>query len=237
MGLTRRQRDLLKMAPPTGVAGHRRRAMFAAGPAIPDSVVDNFEDEPGGVYGEGQDISDFYSGATGAYDRITEDKFEGEKSLFSDSNSTDEIVSTPGDGLNRYPERGDTIVWNLQAETDSDPSLLFGASGVDNYYDAQYRVNGNEIRIRKVENGSIVDLNNTSVSPQTNEWLEAELEWTEGDQLTFKVFTLDTNGDRDTELGSVQATDSTFQDNRGVGYGSFTDTGGRGVWFDNVRVM
>ena len=77
--------------------------------AIPDSVIDVFEDEPDGLYASGEDIYDYYTVQmqSNSMNRTTQESLIGEYSVYSDDGSGNIDYSPHGDDtLLSYPEVG-----------------------------------------------------------------------------------------------------------------------------------
>ena len=199
--------------------------------AIPDSVVDNFndfDDDPAGPYEEGDTLSTFYSGDTDTFERddTSPVKF-GSKSLKQDSNDK-QIISTPTDGLPRYPVQGEIIeYWVYGGEnTDNGNNTLFGVQDSSNYYSVQLREDADNFVI--VKDGDAQET--VSTSGQTpGEWQRVVIEWHDGSggesqgEIVVEVF-----DDDDNSLGSGSWNDNEYTDG-GIGFGR-GGTSGNGTW-------
>jgi len=219
--------------------------------AIPDGLVDNFElaqgesgaGEPYGVWLENEDPTDRYpheNGQSGTYEFITPpDAVEGDRVLM---NNTDGglIVSSPGDGLNYYPQKGDIFEARLNSfDTGSfnNPQFIFGspASSDRGYYIIPNTAQS-EFRISLDGDGGSDAIASDSLSIPNGEWLRIEVEWHDGsgsesdNEIVARLF--DESG---TQLSSISVNDSTHENERGVGWGN----GGPGdeVRFDNAKLI
>ena len=199
--------------------------------AIPDNVVDNFEDHPDGIYDTGDDLSDFYSGpALNNADRTTEDDpAEGEKHL-KITDSRNSIYSLENNGLNRYHEPGDTVAVLLKEDGDSQPHVgtnLSDENGNIEGYSFGFQPSGNEFRLRKYSDFAESDdagdgLASGSISLSNDEWYWLEFDTPEiGDgSMELRVYdvTLNDEPERGSELESLSAVDDDFANGGGVGY-------------------
>ena len=207
--------------------------------AIPDSVVDNFEDadgDPLGVYETGETLADYYTlnEGNGSIARTTSNVIEGGHALGRDgSPSGDRITawSVPGDGLNRYLDEGDKIGVLLRSGLGSlRPGLLFnveeGAS--PGAYGAVIDEGNNEIKIVRIADISPSDwssdftelaVENVTIADNTWYWCEVQTPSTGDNTIELSVYDADTNGDlsRGSSVGTVSTTDSTHISEPGVG--------------------
>lgn len=211
MGLTRRQRDLLKMAPPTGVAGHRRRAMIAAGPAIPDSVIEDFErDNP---------ISD-YVGDTNDFAETQTDVIQGDYALkYDDPGSGGPIIHTDFTVEGAPPQRGDTVAF-LRHGGGLTGALLLDAdewtnnTQISGYY---FRENNDDLEIWRVDDGSLTSLGTDAITGgHPNDWTDIEVS-VDGNNITADLYKIDATPDdftfqdrEDSPSASVTVEDATY---------------------------
>ena len=209
--------------------------------AIPDALVDNFEDEPNGIYESGETIVDYYSNDTGSYGRTTSNVEEGEQAL---GRTVEEahvgVVSEPGDGLNRYPDEGDTVKWIAVASELFGGILLNADSSDQEGYLFEINPNDN-LEIQKItsfESDGVSQLaENTNVGMTTGNWYwcEADLPTTEDDSMECRVFELDSGLEKGDSVSTLSANDNDFSENRGVG--AYTRSGSdTGALVDWIRV-
>jgi len=178
--------------------------VFSVGPDA--DVIDNFEDSPAGVYAASDTLEDYYDGWNGSsivsvdseHFRQTGTVFEGSQALemAGTSNPFTGIVSHKGDGLNRYPEQGETVEYRVYFENTADKSsqlMYFGVpdgdSPRDNGYLIQLSTGGDPeyLRIGKFSNGSFTELVISNNEPNSDEWLRVECEWGNNDVITMRV--------------------------------------------------
>jgi hypothetical protein len=213
--------------------------------ATPDGVIENFEDadaDPAGVYEEGDDISTFYGGDTGNFNRQTTTVLEGHKSVEVSRPSSGRSTISSTDGLNKYPTHGDTF--RVLIHTDFLGSAGNASTGIFFYFGVQsgstnpdgYRIkaaaNG-EIQIDKVVSGDSERLTTDSYSPNDNTTYEYEISW--NDTITFTLYDEST-----TELTSTSIIDTTYTGG-GVGWqlsvSSADDGSTRTAWADYARII
>lgn len=205
------------------------RAVDTSASGIPDSVVDNFEDKSnGGVYGQ---LSDFYNGDLSDFDRNTSSPLaEGNHSLkVTGSNSTYVITSPDGNGLNYYPEAGDTIRWNFYFSGGGSwpfVDMRFAVNGSSNY---QCSLNRAKQQVRIYKDASTAIAEDTSPGLPVGEILEAEFDWGSGGSLTLTVY-----DSQDNQISQVSANDSDYSDG-GIEIAMGQD--GQTVMIDDIRTV
>ena len=199
--------------------------------AIPDSVVDNFEDadsDPAGIYEEGDTLSDFYTfrDSTDDASRVSDSNIiDGSFALEFDSPSATNLSSNPGDGLNRYISKGDRFS-ALVRSVDEEVGIIWGVGSTsDDRYQLAVGQNNNDLRLSKSTDGNFQDLSTPNVSIESGEWYELEIEWHDGsgsesdNTIISRVFDVDqSTGERGPELQSTSVSDSDHADNEGVGF-------------------
>jgi len=210
--------------------------------AIPDSVVDNFNDddaEPAGLY-NGNSLSDFYEGAQNGIpsgvSRDTSRVFEGSHSLEVDAGAADGVISRPTDGLNRYwsPEDDGKLVFNAYVPSDgaSSPTVNYGViSGEFSGYQLRLGHSGysTNVVMRKIvdgdDGGNFGDTGGISLF---DEWLKVEYDW-DGENHTHEIFDSDGN-----LLFSGDGSDTDY-DGEGIAITQSYQESGAG-WIDNIRI-
>jgi len=209
---------------------------------IPDSVIDHFEET---LYeGKGNSLSTYYDNINSSHDRnINSPVIEGNYSL-KITEDPSLVYSETGDGLNRYFSKGE-IASAPVYDDGGEPKLIFAAAndgnGLDCYM-ARHQA-GNQITIEKWADGGFKSaLNSASVSTNTQEWYELEIEWHDGsgtesdNTIVVRLFSLDqSTGDRQSEVANTTASDSDYSTQEGVGYQNSTDSTGTASVFDNYR--
>jgi hypothetical protein len=215
--------------------------------AIPDSVVDNFEaagTNPPGPYRSGDTIADYYSGDTGSFQRTQTDAPEGSNALQLTS-SPEAIFSNPGDGLPAYPQEGDTISFLIRDSSDGDfPVVLTNVQDVASPNCYGFELDQSDISIFRYDNGNFDDfgteLESKNVGASAGTWHFGEVSLPESgtNNISFELFSLDQNNEKDSSLGSVSTTDSNVSpSNRGIGWATRTaNLQGNGVMYDRMRV-
>jgi len=224
------------------VIGPDGTVVFEAGPDIPDSVVDNFEEI---LYeDEGKTLSDYYTEVNN-FARTTDRSQEGSYSVRPTSTGNRFwIVSmddnSKNDLLPQYPQAGDTVVWYHRAETTGTWSALntltvglqSHTDGTDpddeNGYQLQADYANDEHRIAK--DGTVLTTQNVSFSNYTQEWLKSEFVWGSGGSLTYTVY-----DSADNQINQLTATDSTYSSG-GIGYTASVDSVGD-FHADNIQVV
>ena len=224
--------------------------------SIPDVLVDNFEDsqdvdgaeEPFGIYGPDEDLSDYYKGDLANYARTTDDPAIGDYALEWQSNQNlrydTVVISEPGDGLPNYPEQEDTIRCLLRdfsgPESRLGPAVVFNAD-----YDAgEDEVDGyavgidndqNEIKIWKLDGFNAIAESDrqklagesTTIDTDTWYWIEADLV-DESGNIEGRVYGYDeSENERDGLKATVTTTDTDISpSNRGIGWFKRDDSPG-----------
>lgn len=216
-------------APTTSVNVGTPTASVSVGSAIPDSVVDNFESfdaDPGGVYSSGETLADYYQGDTGQFDRITTGVIEGNTAV-QQNGSGNSVVSEFGDGLNRYPDKNETLVLLLRDNgggTSVLPNVITNADysgGTPSGYTFQHFFGNQELQLSRLDDGSTTGLATISTTGQKVwSWVEIDIPDSDG-VIGFRTYNVDTATNpptRGTSIDSGTATDTTYVDNRGVGF-------------------
>ena len=200
---------------------------------IPDTVVDNFNDDddsPPGVYGPEQGLLDFYTErGSGSFSRESGDAIVGNTALSVISGTSDDILfSGSGDGLNRYPQKGDVLSCFIRDGTENRvfAGYFYGAEftndDLSGYY-ARIDISGDEVQLLRKDGGSFSSLGSASVSLVGGQFYDLEVAWHDGtgsesDNTHIVTIYEVENGGRGSELESFTATDSTYSDNVGIGF-------------------
>jgi hypothetical protein len=197
------------------------------GNAIPDILVDDFEDNDIAEYGD--DNSSFAV--------TTSNAVEGSRALtYNNSNSGDLIVSFPGDGLQNYPDAGDKLRVLLRGPNFTE--FAFAVEGGPQGYLALISGSDNDMRIRQFDGNSVNDIATASPSLTATDWYWGEIGTpTSGDpSISFDLYEFDTsNSSKGSEVESLSVTDSTSA-GRGVGARAGTD-GLTHTAIDDIRVF
>ena len=130
----------------------------------------------------------------------------------TDADGFQDEVSTSTSGLNRYPESGEQFGYYYHTnEDDGAAHGLFGVQDSDNFYGVWLTPTSDEIRIVKDGIGGTVESSATSNAVNTDEFYYIEVDWLTDGTITARVFEVDqSNGDIQSEIGSVSTTDEDY---------------------------
>lgn len=208
--------------------------------ALPDSVVDNFEEV---LYeDQGNSLGDYYTEvedvSLSEWSRETTNPFEGDYSLkFEDgrSNTTSKIIAVPAP--NTAPQPGDTIVARMYTDSLGDlfdsQSLLFGVESSDTYFEGNIRVGLDDGVLSARVNDSRTDSYEISASMNTDEWYTFVVDWGTDGTVSFD---LEDSSGTVIESGSVSESNISGE---GIGFGSrqapFSDT--TRLYYDGVEIQ
>ena len=183
--------------------------------AIPDSVVDDFEDG---------DISE-YSGDTAAWTVVQNNVEQGDFALQKDAPDSfgESIWSLPGDGLQNYPQANSDIAVLVREEGGVIPVFAFALeddAGTIKGYGVQYEFN-EEISLRRIDDlsefsATTLDSDST-IDTNSGEWYYILIE-RESDLKEVTLFDLDDNPVSET----ISTTDTTYDTDEGIGFSNFT---------------
>ena len=200
--------------------------------AIPDRVVDNFEDvdsDPSGPYEDGQDITDYYNGDVDNFERTTSNVLEGGHALaVITDGTTNQIYSMPGDGLPRYPKAGETVICLIREPSGNPgqevPLYITDANGGIDGYGIRTTASGGRIGVNKWEDGdyTVLSATDVSLSEETWYWYEFETPTTADNSMTTTAYEVSVeNGspERGSELATETASDSDFIKDEGTEVG------------------
>lgn len=178
---------------------------LSEGAAIPDSVIDHFEES---LY-EDQNLtlSDRYTGNVSAFSRQKTTVKEGSYALGT-PDDTNKYVIVGTDTYGQF-DQGETVRWNVYIPGGGGTrnGLIFGAQDTNNYYTNHTGTYTDKIAIRKVVSGEITNITEVDVTVPSGEWLEGQTEWSTSGDITFTLF--DSSG---SELAQTSTTDTTFSD-------------------------
>ena len=221
------------------------------GRAIPDTVVDNFEnkdDSPAGPYdGDSDALDSFYSGQTDGFARVKAspvDTFAVERT--SNITSRQYVFSRPGDGLPRYPEDGEMLTCLIQERsTNTQPKLLFNVENGSNPggYVAGIDTSNEDLQIFKQDDLTSTDdtqlVEESGIGINSNEWywLEVSPPTTEDDSIDVALYNYEESDDeRGSFIESASANDSDFPEANGVGFGTRSGSG-VGTFIDRIQII
>lgn len=203
---------------------------------IPDSAVDNFEDQPDGLYGGEDDISlsDIYVEDTGAFSRTTDRSVTGAYSLFNDDESDAGIYADEDSGLEITPEAGNVFEfwWNLIEQRDyqethwavQDINEVNGRNPENGY--AFESENDGSVHFYVYEDGNGTNLDSASIGYSSGEWYRTEVDW--GSDGSFSITIYD---DSENVQGTLSTNDTTFSSG-GVGFSARGSGSGEFAWDD-----
>ena len=217
--------------------------------AIPDRVVDNFE-ENGGIYND-VSLSDVYSGDLASFSRIS-GGITGDFVLENASESGELISSQPDDGLNRYPDAGETVEFALKdganGNESTEPSVCFMVEDSSNPSGYVFHFLPNTDRISISSTNDITSLTSSSdddiaITSDISEltvgeffWFEAKLPSSEDDEISLEVFEND-DGEKGDSIGKISANNDDHVGQQGVGYHSTRTSGDGLAYVDIVQIV
>jgi len=230
--------------------------IFFDGPAIPDGLVDNFEQsdevdgstEPFGPYGEGEGLDTYYSGDFNRYDITTNgpvsgDAFEGDRLLVGTGDSQERIISKPGDGLPNYFEDGrvaSCLVHIDDDNTDDNLQVLFAVQDINNFLGVDVNAFNQNVTIFETVNGSQNVLDSESLSIDSSDFFDVEMDRS-GSNLVARIFDYDPfEAERGSELRTLEVSNPPFSDESGIGFQHSGPSGNIGVesrFFDFYRLV
>lgn len=207
--------------------------------AIPDEVIDHFESAQ--YEDQSATLSDYYStivnsGLANSQRQQTTVQ-EGNYALQIDSanGNGQAIGSLETDGLNRYPNQGET--WRQWGRTGTNGSeaifAVFGLQALDfnDLYLAGIRRSNGDLAIIKRQSGGPTLLNSAAQSWSDSTWYDIEISWDTDGTIVCGVY--DDNGSL---INSTSATDTEFSDG-GFGWYQTVSNGGATTFHDYARVV
>jgi hypothetical protein len=158
--------------------------------------------------------------------------YSGSRALKINDSSATELISLPGDGLEDYPNAGDTFKCYFKATGGTDNfNLTWGVQDHDNRYYVKMRPESDIMYLFKYKNADGTTLDSTSgLSISRDQWYYLEVYWgTDGTQ-TIELYDLEGN-----VLATVSGTDSEWTDG-GVGFDAYLSSG-EAVFFDCFEII
>lgn len=201
--------------------------VFSAGPAIPDSVVDNFE---GGIYeDQSKTLGDYYGGDLADATRQQTTVNNGLYALQLEN--AGHIASTTG--LPNYPSDGDVATVRFYTSANDIFRIGFcvqnaNATWNESAYYAllDFRTNEPDLKIRGFASGnSIVSLNGSANVDPLNEWVKLEIDQT---GTGFSVELFDSSG---SSIDALSSSDTTYTSG-GIGFAAFST-----AYFDDYQII
>lgn len=175
-----------------------------------------------------------YSGRTSSYSVNTNGVIEGTYALSydPDTGSDEKIYSEPGDGLQNYPEKGDTIAFYIQGDADTsrgtgeEPLVLVAANSDIDGYGLGIDYATNNLSIWRFENSpddqndgrTNLEYSSVSVADQTWYWGEIDTPDDSG-YMEMRLYEVNGDGSRGSHKSTVTTTDTNVDpDNGGIGF-------------------
>jgi hypothetical protein len=173
-------------------------------------VIEDFEDS----------IDDNWRGGSSSFSYTTP-AFEGAAAAFWDESGYTIDYSLPGDGLQTYPEEGDTASLAIYPESNNKFTDLGIAKAADDFrqdYRARLDFESGSLSVVRVDSDSVTTLGSTSVSLSADTWYIVEIDYDGGGQGVHPARVYSTSGGgKDTELAAVSSpTQDTTYRGRGV---------------------
>lgn len=208
--------------------------------AVPDSVVDNFEDadaDPAGVYETGDTLTDYYGGDTGDWERQTSTVQSGGHALGSIGTTNVSVISSTT-GLNEYPSQGDSFACYTQATGNNNQEsngIFYGTpqeagSGSISGYFAQVRYGSDSFHLFLASSGSFTELDASTATLSVDTWYDIQVSWgTDGSHAVDIV-------DSGSVVASLSTTDSTYTSG-GIGFRQDFNTSNSVSYFDEYRPL
>ncbi|PSP56767.1 hypothetical protein BRC82_01440 [Halobacteriales archaeon QS_1_67_19] len=200
------------------------------------SNVDNFEKPDLNL-----DAYDFDRGESGA--EIVADSetggttefgptYSGSRALKISDSSATEMISLPGDGLDDYPEAGDTFRCYVKATSGADNfNLTWGVQGHADRYYVKVKPESDGMYLFKYKNNDGTVLASTSgLSMNQDEWYYLEVEWKTDGAQTVELYDLDGN-----TLAECTGTDSEWSTG-GIGFDAYLNSG-EAIHFDEFYIV
>jgi len=207
--------------------------VFSAGPDFP-LVVDDFESG---------NLNDYTN--TSGFTISSSVVAEGSNSLeLQNPDNIFDMYSDFGDGLNAYPQKGQKFSVLIYDSNTTQPVVLFGVDGsAEDGYGFQHIPDSNFARLYRVDGGSRTDLLSANISLNKSEWYEYEIQWHDGsgsesdNTIEMSIFEIDAGLNRTSQIYNDSVVDSTYPNNRGVGYADTTSTPSGSGFIDNYKII
>jgi len=209
------------------------QTVFTAAPDFP-LIVDDFESNNLNEY---TNTSNFSISST----TVAQGSFSLE---LNNPNQNFDMFSEPGDGLVNYPEKGQKFS-ALMFDSDTIlPLFLFGVDGANtNGYHLITFPKGDQIFFRRVDGGSTTSLLNPTVSMNTSQFYEYEIQWHDGsgslpdNTFEISVFEIDSSLNRTSQIYNDNVVDSTYPTNKGIGFANSSSSPSGNAFIDNYVIL
>jgi len=209
------------------------------GRAIPDSVVDGFEEQQ--YEDQNATLSDYYAGDTSHYTRQTNTVQDGTYAVKSDPSSDGVYRLTSVSGLNTYPSQGDSFEYYVYKSgfSGSQIHINFACQDSSTYFKdgSSYLIsdedNINSLSINRIDGGTVTsDLDSAGDTMPSGEWTRVEVDW-QGDG-TINIDFYDSNNNN---FASLSTTDTTYTSGGIAWVHRERDGGSTTAYFDNWRLL
>lgn len=147
---------------------------------------------------ENQDFSDLDGDTGGSFTFNTSDPYKGAAALQAGATNGDHVWNTT-----ETIREGDEYRLRIQTAAGGVPVATFGVQDANNYYQVAVDEPGGEIRIEKVESGSVTQTldSNSGLTIPTGEYLDLEIDWRINGDVQVRL--------RDDNEGAVSESDAT----------------------------
>ena len=158
--------------------------------------------------------------------------YSGTRALQIKDSSATEMISLPGDGLEDYPEAGDTFKCYVKAMGGADNfNLSWGVQGHSDRYYVKVKPSSGSMYLFKYKNNDGTVLDSTSgLSVSQDTWYYIEVVWNTDGTQTVELYDLDGN-----ELGKCSGVDTEWSTG-GVGFDAYLGSG-EAVHFDDYVIV
>ena len=176
-----------------------------------------------------------FRGDTHLFDVTKTNPAEGLRSLESSGETNTVVISTEGDGLQRYPRKGDVfscVLYGTSETGNNAPAFAWGVDGTRDDisgYQLLYADGIEEFFVRKYDGQSYnddgQDFGDGDLTGFLDQWIDFEVEWHDGTELaegTMQITAYEWDEDaaaRGDEIDSIQIEDDDFADNVGIWFG------------------
>lgn len=185
-------------------------------------IVDDFEQ-----YDDTTTILDNYDETDGSTPEVVDESTVAHSAIsgtqmLEHSGSGMRIVSTPGDGLDNYFGKGETIKYYVYEQNQEDTNTQirnhFGLENTSNYYDIRLAFTTSEtddpFAMYSVGGANYLDSYGPDILPR-EEWLEIEIDWGSDDVITATLTRDAGNGET---IATLSATNNDHETSEGIAW-------------------
>jgi len=156
--------------------------------------------------------------------------------------------SSPGDGLANYFAKGQKMSYLWYADNQSGfHGVVFGvnSTGTDGF-GIYVTGSSSRLQVRKFENNTDTQTYDSPAPASTNvinEWILIEVQWHDGsgsqpnNTIEVRAFNTDANRERTTLVNSLTATDSSYSNNEGIGFGDRLFNASTDIYIDHLVLL